>query len=59
MDTYNWYQALIKPVWAPLAWLFGPVCTGFICDHRCYLQTCWSTGYAAEANTNRLISVII
>jgi len=21
----NWYQALIKPEWAPPAWLFGPV----------------------------------
>lgn len=27
MDTYNWYQALIKPTWAPPAWLFGPVWT--------------------------------
>lgn len=25
METYNWYQMLIKPVWAPPAWLFGPV----------------------------------
>lgn len=27
MDTYNWYQTLIKPNWAPPAWLFGPVWT--------------------------------
>jgi len=27
MDTYNWYQSLIKPVWAPPSWLFGPVWT--------------------------------
>lgn len=23
-DTYNWYSTLIKPVWAPPAWIFGP-----------------------------------
>ena len=27
MDTYNWYQSLIKPDWAPPSWLFGPVWT--------------------------------
>ncbi len=25
MNTYNWYAQLIKPVWAPPSWLFGPV----------------------------------
>ncbi len=25
METYNWYETLIKPEWAPPAWLFGPV----------------------------------
>lgn len=25
MDTMAWYAALIKPTWAPPAWLFGPV----------------------------------
>jgi benzodiazapine receptor len=25
MNTYSWYQALVKPSWAPPAWLFGPV----------------------------------
>lgn len=25
MNTQTWYQQLIKPVWAPPAWLFGPV----------------------------------
>ncbi|HCC49799.1 MAG TPA: tryptophan-rich sensory protein [Candidatus Jacksonbacteria bacterium] len=27
MDTYNWYAQLIKPSWAPPAWLFGPAWT--------------------------------
>lgn len=27
MPTYTWYQTLIKPTWAPPAWLFGPVWT--------------------------------
>jgi len=25
MTSYTWYQSLIKPFWAPPAWLFGPV----------------------------------
>jgi len=27
MDTYLWYQKLIKPSWAPPSFLFGPVWT--------------------------------
>jgi tryptophan-rich sensory protein len=27
MPTATWYQTLIKPTWAPPAWLFGPVWT--------------------------------
>jgi tryptophan-rich sensory protein len=26
-STYNWYQTLIRPSWAPPSWLFGPVWT--------------------------------
>ena len=25
MNTYSWYAELLKPEWAPPAWLFGPV----------------------------------
>jgi tryptophan-rich sensory protein len=24
MNSYTWYQALIKPSWAPPSWVFGP-----------------------------------
>jgi tryptophan-rich sensory protein len=27
MEQYNWYATLMKPTWAPPAWLFGPVWT--------------------------------
>jgi len=27
MNTQTWYQALVKPSWAPPSWIFGPVWT--------------------------------
>jgi tryptophan-rich sensory protein len=25
MENYNWYSTIVRPDWAPPAWLFGPV----------------------------------
>ncbi len=30
-NSYNWYQTLIKPTWAPPGWVFGPVWTVLYC----------------------------
>lgn len=27
MQSYEWYATLLKPTWAPPAWIFGPVWT--------------------------------
>ncbi len=26
-NSYNWYMTLIKPLWSPPSWIFGPVWT--------------------------------
>ena len=41
MNTYSWYQELIKPDWAPPAYLFGPVWTVL------YILIAVSFGYVA------------
>lgn len=41
METYTWYQTLIKPTWAPPSWVFGPVWSGL------YAIIAVSFGYVA------------
>jgi len=50
MSTYTWYQTLIKPSWAPPAWLFGPVWT-FL-----YVLIAVSYGYVGYLFVNKRIS---
>lgn len=51
MATYDWYQQLAKPWWAPPAWLFGPVWTVL------YLIIAVSFGYAGYLFFKRKISL--
>lgn len=53
MNTYDWYQQLIKPWWAPPAWLFGPVWTVL------YIIIAISFGYAAYLFLKRKISFYV
>lgn len=53
MNTYDWYQELIKPFWAPPAWLFGPVWT------LLYIIIAISFGYVAYLFLKRKISFYV
>lgn len=53
MKNYNWYQTLIKPGWAPPAWLFAPVWTAL------YALIAVSYGYVVYLYFTKRISFII
>lgn len=53
MNTYDFYQQLIRPWWAPPAWLFGPVWT-FL-----YIIIAVSFGYAGYLFLKRKISFLV
>ena len=53
MSTYTWYQTLIKPSWAPPAWLFGPVWT-FL-----YVLIVISYGYVGYLFINKKIPFVV
>lgn len=53
MKTYDWYQSLIKPSWAPPAWLFGPVWTVL------YAIIAISYGYAVYLYFAKKISFVV
>ncbi len=53
MPTYEWYQQLIKPVWAPPSWLFGPVWTGL------YILIALSFGYVGWLFIKKKIPLIV
>ncbi|OGM92553.1 TspO protein [Candidatus Wolfebacteria bacterium RIFCSPLOWO2_01_FULL_47_17b] len=53
MNTYIWYSQLIKPVWAPPSWLFGPVWTAL------YAIIAASYGYMGYLFFKRKIPFIV
>jgi|SRR3989344_5364939 len=53
MTAYTWYQTLIKPSWAPPAWLFGPVWT-FL-----YVLIVISYGYVGYLFINKKIPFVV
>lgn len=52
-ESYNWYQTLIKPTWAPPSWLFGPVWTVL------YVITFISFGYVLYLFFTKKIPFIV
>lgn len=53
MPAYSWYQALLKPSFAPPAWLFGPVWSVL------YLIIAGSFGYVAYLFFQRQIPFMV
>lgn len=53
MQNYNWYQQLVKPTWAPPAWLFGPVWSVL------YVLIAISYGYAVYLFFTKKIPFIV
>ncbi len=53
MSTYNWYQTLIKPEWAPPSWLFGPVWSVL------YIIIAVSFGYVAYRYAKGLLPFMV
>jgi translocator protein len=52
-NSSEWYQALLKPTWAPPAWLFGPVWTAL------YAIIAASYGYVAYLFFNSRVPFIV
>ncbi len=52
-SSFNWYQSLLKPSWAPPAWLFGPVW------NILYLIIAVSYGYVGYLFFKHKIPVIV
>ena len=53
MDTYSWYQQLVKPSWAPPSALFGPVWT------LLYGLIAISFGYVGYLFFNRRVPFVV
>jgi translocator protein len=53
MNTYSWYQTLVKPTWAPPSAVFGPVWTVL------YVIIAVTFGYAAYLFFNHKIPFIV
>ena len=53
MNTYNWYQTLLKPTWAPPSWVFGPVWSVL------YIIITASYGYVVYLYFTKKISFVV